>query len=151
MEGKIQRREMDYRINNEALVGSVIMQVVRRGPYEIPFVTGIVNLLMQANLRKKAMKTLANDTKTLMAIFGRLNGDLLGIIVNSMAMLTEGGCLRRKDNQLEVTENGLRLCEEIERIKCELQTEITTDMNEIIFKYECIDLSCLYKQMWIDV
>lgn len=151
MDGKIQRGGMDYRINNEALVGSVIVQVVRRGPYEIPFVTGIVNLLMQANLRKKAKKTLANDAKTLMAIFGQLNGDLLGIIVNSMAILTEGGCLSRKGNQLEVTENGLRLCEEIERNKCELLTEMTSDMNEIIFKYECIDLSSLYNQMWIDV
>ena len=142
---------MDYRVNNEALVGSVIMQVVRKGPCEVPFVTGMVNLLMQANLRKKAMQTPANDTKTLMAIYGQLNGDLLGVIVNSMTMLTEGGCLRRNGNQLEVTENGLRLCEEIERGDCELLTEVLSDINEIFFKYESIDTDMLYHQMWIDV
>ncbi len=142
---------MDYRINNEALVGSLIMQVARRGPYEIPFVTGIVNLLMQANLRKKAMRTPANDTKTLMAIFGQLNGDLLCIVINSMTMLTEGGCLRKNGNELEVTENGLHLCGEIERGDCELLEEVLSDINEIVFKYECIDSNSLYHQMWIDV
>jgi hypothetical protein len=142
---------MDYRINNEALVGSVIMQVVRRGPYEIPFVIGMVNLLMQANLRKKAMRTPANDTKTLMAIYGRLNGDLLGVIVNSMTMLTEGGCLRRDGNIIEVTGNGLLLCDELERGDCELLTEVLSDINEIFFKYESIDTDVLYHQMWIDV
>ena len=126
---------MDYRVNNEALVGSVIMQVVRKGPCEVPFLTGMVNLLMQANLRKKAMQTPANDT----------------IIVNSMTILTEGGCLRRNGNQLEVTENGLRLCEEIERGDCELLTEVLSDINEIFFKYESIDTDVLYHQMWIDV
>ncbi len=142
---------MDYRINNEALVGSVIMQIVKRGPYEIPFVTGMVNLLMQANLRKKAMQTQANDTKTLMAIYGQLNGNLLGVIVNGMTMLAEGGCLRRNGNQLEVTENGLRMCEEIERKDCELLTEVLSDINEIVFRYECMDTNSLYHQMWIDV
>lgn len=142
---------MDYRVNNEALVGSVIMQVVKRGPYEVPFVTGMVNLLVQANLRKKAMRTPANDTKTLLAIYGQLNGDLLGVIVNSMTMLTEGGCLHRNGNQLEITENGQRLCEEIERGNCELLTEVLSEINEIFFKYESIDTDVLYHQMWIEV
>ena len=66
-------------------------------------------------------------------------------------MLTEGGCLRRNGNQLEVTKNGLRLCEEIERGDCELLTEVLSDINEIFFKYESIDTDVLYHQMWIDV
>lgn len=142
---------MDYRINNEALVGSVIMQVAKRGPYEVPFVTGIVNLLMQEKLRKKAMETPANNVKELIAVFGQINGDLLGVIVNSMTMLTEGGCLSRKGNQLEVTENGLQLCGEIEDGNCEMLKKVLLDINEIIFKYECIDRRSLYRQMWIEV
>ena len=48
---------MDYRINNEAIVGCVIAQVVKHGPYEVPFVTGMVNLLMQDKLRRKVLAT----------------------------------------------------------------------------------------------
>lgn len=82
---------MDYRINNEAIVACVIAQVVKRGPYDIPIVVGAVNLLMRKKFRKKALTTSGDNMKELTMIFGQLDGSLLGVILNSMTMLIEGG------------------------------------------------------------
>ena len=100
---------MDYRINNEAITACVIAQVVKRGPYDIPFVIGMVNLLMQKKCRKKALETSEKNEKNLMMIFGQLDGSLLGVVVNSMAMLIEGGCLQKESGKLFLTEVGQKL------------------------------------------
>ena len=70
---------MDYRINNEAIVGCVIAQVVKHGPYEVPFVTGMVNLLMQDKLRRKVLATPGDRVQELGMLFGQLDGELLRI------------------------------------------------------------------------
>lgn len=142
---------MDYRINNEAIVGCVIARVAERGPYEVPFVTGMVNVLMLPRLRKKAYKTDASNIKELSAIFGQIDGDLLGVIMNSMTLLLEGGCLKNAEGKLEITETGKQLCQDMEDDKCKIMREVLRDMDEILFKFESIDMTKLYEQMWIAV
>ena len=142
---------MDYRINNEAIVGCVIARVVAHGPYEVPFVTGMVNLLMLPRLRKKALKTDASNIKELSAIFGQIDGDLLGVIMNSMTLLLEGGCLQNAENKLVITETGKHLCQEMEDGQCIMLREVLRDTDEILFKLGSIDMTKLYEQMWIAV
>lgn len=140
---------MDYRINNEAIVACVIAQVVKRGPYDIPFVTGVVNLLMQKKYRKKALTTPGDNVKELTMFFGQLDGSLLGVIFNSMTMLLEGECLQKVDGKLALTETGRKLCQDMNNGNSKLLTDVLTDVDQILFKYECIDLNSLYQQFWI--
>lgn len=140
---------MDYRINNEAIIACVIAQVVKNGPYDIPFVIGVVNLLMQKKYRKKALETSKEDVKNLMMVFGQLDGNLLGVIINSMTMLIEGGCLQKESGKLFLTEVGQKLCQEMNDNRSKMLSEILTDMNQIIFYYESIDMKSLYQQFWI--
>jgi hypothetical protein len=140
---------MDYRINNEAIIACVIAQVVKRGSYDIPFVIGMVNLLMQKKYRKKALETSGDKAKDLMMIFGQLDGSLLGVIINSMTMLIEGKCLQKESGKLLLTEAGLELCQEMNDNRSKMLSEILTDMNQIIFNYESIDMKSLYQQFWI--
>lgn len=140
---------MDYRINNEALVACVIAQVVKRGPYDIPFVTGVVNLLMQKKYRKKALTTSGDNVKELTMIFGQLDGSLLGVILNSMTMLIEGGCLQKADGKLILTDSGQKLCQEMICGESKMLNDVLTDVDQILFKYDGIDLKKLYQQFWI--
>ncbi len=140
---------MDYRINNEAIIACGIAQVVKRGSYDIPFVIGMVNLLMQKKYRKKALETSGDKAKDLMMIFGQLDGSLLGVIINSMTMLIEGKCLQKESGKLLLTEAGLELCQEMNDNRSKMLSEILTDMNQIIFNYESIDMKSLYQQFWI--
>ena len=142
---------MDYRINNEAIVGCVIARVAERGPYEVPFVTGIVNLLMLPSLRKKALRTDASNIKELSTIFGQIEGELLGVIMNSMTLLLEGGCLQNVKNKLVITETGKRLCHDVDDGQCKLLREVLSVIDEILFKFDSIDMTKLYEQMWIAV
>ncbi len=140
---------MDYRINNEAIVGCVIARVVARCPYEVPFVTGMVNLLMSPRLRKKALKTDASNIKELSAIFGQIDGDLLGVIMNSMTLLLEGGCLRKESEKLQITETGTQLCQDMTDGESGMLNTILKDIDGILFKYDSIAMKRLYEQMWI--
>lgn len=140
---------MDYRINNEAIVACVIAQVVKRGPYDIPFVTGVVNLLMRKKYRKKALTTSGDNVKELTMIFGQLDGSLLGAILNSMTMLLEGGCLQKVDGKLALTDAGQKLCQEMNGGKSKMLNDVLTDLDQILFKFECINLNSLYQQFWI--
>lgn len=140
---------MDYRINNEAIIACVIVQVVKRGPYDIPFVIGMVNLLMQKKYRKKALETSKENVKNLMMIFGQLDGSLLGVVINSMTMLIEGRCLQKESGKLFLTEVGQKLCQEMNDNRSKMLSEILADMNQIIFNYESIEMKSLYQQFWI--
>lgn len=140
---------MDYRINNEAIVGCVIAQVVKHGPYEVPFVTGMVNLLMQDKLRRKVLATPGDRVQELGMLFGQLDGELLGVIMNSMTMLIEGRCLKRHDDTLTLTGTGIELCEEMNNGKSKLLAKILRDLDNVLFKYDGIDKNALYEQMWI--
>lgn len=140
---------MDYRINNEAIVACVIAQVVKRGPYDIPFITGVVNLLMRKKFRKKALTTSGDNVKELTMIFGQLDGSLLGVILNSMTMLIEGGCLQKADGKLVLTDSGHELCQEMIGGESKMLDDVLNDMDQILFKYECVDLKKLYQQFWI--
>lgn len=142
---------MDYRINNEAIVGCVIARVVAHGPYEVPFVTGMVNLLMLPRLRKKALKTDASNIKELSAIYGEIDGDLLCVIMNSMTLLLEGGCLQNTENKLVITETGRQLCQDMTDGKSGMLIAILKDIDGILFKYDSIAMKRLYEQMWIAV
>lgn len=140
---------MDYRINNEAIVACVIAQVVKRGPYDIPFVMGVVNLLMQKKYRKKALLTPGDKVNELTIIFGQLDGSLLGVILNSMTMLLEGECLQKVDGKLVLTDSGQELCQEMIGGESKMLNDVLNDMDQILFKYECVDLKKLYQQFWI--
>ena len=135
---------MDYRINNEAIVACVIAQVVKRGPYDIPIVVGAVNLLMRKKFRKKALTTSGDNVKELTMIFG-----LLGVILNSMTMLIEGGCMQKADGKLVLTDSGQKLCQEMIGGESKILNDVLNDMDQILFKYECVDLKKLYQQFWI--
>jgi hypothetical protein len=140
---------MDYRINNEAIVACVIAQVVKRGLYDIPFVVGVVNLLMQKKYRKKALVTTGDNVNELTVIFGQLDGCLLGVILNSMTMLLEGGCLKKAEGKLSLTDTGQKMCDEMNCGNSKMLNEVLVDLDQILFKYECIDLNSLYHQFWI--
>ena len=90
---------MDYRLNNEAIVACVIAQVVSRGPYDIPFVTGMTNLLLQDRIRKKAIATMAEQVEGLKLLLCQLDGMLFGVIVNSMTMLATSRRPTRTDRE----------------------------------------------------
>lgn len=140
---------MDYRINNEAIIACVIAQVAKRGPFDIPFTIGIVNLLMQERTRKKALAIPGNNVKELKVLFGQLDGGLLGAIMNSATMLLEGGCLKRQDEKLVLTATGNELCQDINNCESKMLKAIIDDLDLIQFKYDSIDLSSLYQQFWI--
>lgn len=140
---------MDYRINNEALVGCVIMQLMRRGPYEVPFVVGMVNLLLQKKLKNKVLNTGADNVEMLGMLFGQIDGDLLDVIINSLTMLIEGRCLKRQDSKLQITDSGQHFCEDMGNGKSKILSDILKGSDEVLFKYDSIDKSLLYNKMWI--
>ena len=107
------------------------------------------NLLMRKKFRKKALTTSGDNVKELTMIFGQLDGSLLGVILNSMTMLIEGGCMQKADGKLVLTDSGQELCQKMIGGESKMLNDVLNDMDQILFKYECVDLKKLYQQFWI--
>jgi hypothetical protein len=125
---------MDYRLNNEAIVGCVAAQVVRYGCQKLPSVVAVTNLLMHDTERKK-VKSMPNS-RDLTAIVNQIDGGLLTIIMNSLAILIQGGCLTFDVGVLTLTPTGLNLCEQMKDGRSEMLSGILRDLPAVMKKAE---------------
>ena len=121
---------MDYRLNNEAIVACVAAQVVRRGCYKLPLVVAITNLLMHDSERKKVTKTVTVNDLT--SVVNKIDGGLLTIIMNSLVMLIQGGCMTFGEEALLLTPAGMRLCEHMKDGRSKMLSEILRDLPMVI-------------------
>lgn len=147
MDGKISRTRMDYRINNEAIVACTIAQVVKQGCTKLPMAVGVTNLLMQSSARKKALKT--DDANELAAVFGQLDGGLLTIIMNSLVMLIQGGCMVYLQDQLVLTDEGLSLCASMVDGKSEKLADCIKDIPFVLSKIDSIASDNVFNRFFI--
>ena len=144
---KIPRTRMDYRINNEAIVGCTMAQVVKQGCTKLPLAVGVTNLLMQSDARRKALKT--NDVNELAAIFGQLDGGLLTIIMNGLVMLIQGGCVVYYQDQLGLTDAGMKLCVSMEESKSKKLTDCIKDIPLVLSKIDPITSNSEFNRFFI--
>lgn len=126
---------MDYRINNEALVACTIVQVIKHGCKELPKVLGITNLLLQKSQKE----------------YGMLDGGLLTIMMNSLVMLIQGGCVVYKGDVFKLTENGNALSESMKDERSRILTKITNEIPAVMAKYRDIISNELYNGLYIVV
>lgn len=138
---------MDYRINNEAVVACTIAQVVRQGCTKLPMAVGVTNLLMQSSARKKVHKT--DDVNELAAVFGQLDGGLLTIIINSIVMLIQGGCLAFHQDHLELTDDGMKLCASMKDCKSKKLAGCIKDIPLVLSKIDYIAPDAVFKRFFI--
>jgi len=138
---------MDYRINNEALVACTVAQVVHHGCTSLPVVVGVTNLLLQERLRRKALKAEGYDE--LARIVGQLDGGLLTIIMNSLVMMIQGGCLTYHDNRLGLTDQGLKMCDEMADGKSKILTKTIGFIPKVLKKIEPVQPEALFNRYLI--
>ena len=82
-------------------------------------------------------------------ICGQLDGSLLGVILNNMTMLIEGKKKKKADGKLVLTDSGQELCQEMIGWESKMLNDVLNDLDQILFKYECVDFKKLYQQFWI--
>lgn len=102
---------MDYRLNNEALVACVAAQVVKHGCRDLTLAVVTINLLMH-DKEMRRMKSSTNSEYTA-TIVNQVDGGLLTIIMNSLVMMIQGGCMRFEEGVLMLTETGMQMCEQM--------------------------------------
>ena len=138
---------MDYRLNNEALTACVVAQVVRNGWSDLTEVLGMTNLLMQPSLRKKAMKM--DEEDELCRLFGQIDGGMLTVIMNSIVMLEEGGCIERYGHNLKLTAQGMALCQAMSDGRSKVLADIVESIPTTLGRYAAIEKENLYNQLHI--
>lgn len=121
---------MDYRLNNEAIVACVAAQVVRSGCYKLPLVVAITNLLMHDAERKKVTKAVKSNDQA--ALVKQIDGGLLTIIMNSLIMLIQGGCMTYGEEVLRLTPAGMSLCEHMKDGRSKMLSEILRDLPTVM-------------------
>lgn len=121
---------MDYRLNNEAIVACVAAQVVRRGCHKLPLVVAITNLLMHDAERKKVTKTVTGNDLT--SVVNKIDGGLLTIIMNSLVMLIQGGCMTFGEEELKLTPTGINLCEQMKDRRSKMLSDILRDLPMVM-------------------
>ena len=75
-------------MNNEGIVACVATQVVCCGFRKVSEVVAVTNLLMHEDMRKEVKNMVSN--KNLGAIMNRIDGGLLTITMNSLALMVMG-------------------------------------------------------------
>jgi len=138
---------MDYRLNNEALTACVLAQVVRNGWADLTEAVGMTNLLIQPSLRKKAM--MSDKEGELCRLFGQIDGGMLTIIMNSIVMLKEGGCIERDGCNLKLTAQGVALCQTISDGRSKVLADIVESLPLTLERYANIEKEKLYNQLHI--
>ncbi len=123
---------MDYRINNEAVAACVAAQLVRNGCKNLSRVVGLTNLLMHEKERKRLLST--DNEKEIATITGQLDGGLLTIIMNSLVLMIQGGCMTFGEGNLLLTRSGMSMCEQMKDNRSEMLSCILKDLPAIIEK-----------------
>lgn len=123
---------MDYRINNEALVACVAAQVVKNGNHKLSAVVGMTNLLMHDKERKHMLSS--DNVEEMASIIGQLDGGLLTIIMNSIVMMIQGGCVTFGEDVLMLTDSGMSLCEQMEDRRSRTLGTIMDDIPAVMRK-----------------
>ena len=123
---------MDYRINNEAGAACVAAQLVRNGCKSLSTVVGLTNLLMHEKERKRLLST--DNEKEIATITGQLDGGLLTIIMNSLVMMIQGGCMTFGEGNLSLTQSGISMCEQMKDRRSKMLSNILKDMPAIMEK-----------------
>lgn len=123
---------MDYRINNEAIAACVAAQLVRTGCKSLSTVVGLTNLLMHEKECKRLLST--DNEKEIATITGQLDGGLLTIIMNSLVMMIQGGCMTFGEGNLSLTQSGISMCEQMKDRRSKMLSNILKDMPAIIEK-----------------
>ena len=123
---------MDYKINNEAVAACVAAQLVRNGCKSLSTVVGLTNLLMHEKERKRLLST--DNEKDIATITGQLDGGLLTIIMNSLVMMIQGGCMSFEEGVLTLTQSGMSLCEQMKDNRSEMLSVILKDLPAIMEK-----------------
>lgn len=112
-----------------------IVQVIKHGCKELPKVLGITNLLLQKSQKE----------------YGMLDGGLLTIMMNSLVMLIQGGCVVYKGDVFKLTENGNALSESMKDERSRILTKITNEIPAVMAKYRDIISNELYNGLYIVV
>ena len=123
---------MDYRINNEAVAACVAAQLVRKGCKSLSTIVGLTNLLMHEKERKRLLST--DNEKELSTIIGQLDGGLLTIIMNSLVLMIQGGCMTFGEGDLSLTQSGISMCELMKDRRSKMLSNILKDMPAIMEK-----------------
>ena len=123
---------MDYRINNEAVAACVAAQLVRNRCRSLSTVVGLTNLLMHEKERKRLLST--DNEKEITTITGQLDGGLLTIIMNSLVMMIQGGCMTFGEGDLSLTQSGISMCEQMNDRQSKMLSNILKDMPAIMEK-----------------
>ena len=123
---------MDYKINNEAVAACVVAQLVRNRCRSLSTVVGLTNLLMHEKERKRLLST--DNEKEITTITGQLDGGLLTIIMNSLVMMIQGGCMTFGEGDLSLTQSGISMCEQMKDRRSKMLSNILKDMPVIMEK-----------------
>ena len=123
---------MDYRINTEAVAACVAAQLVRNRCRSLSTVVGLTNLLMHEKERKRLLST--DNEKEIATINGQLDGGLLSIIMNSLVLMIQGGCMTFGEGDLSLTQSGISMCEQMKDRRSKMLSNILKDMPAIMEK-----------------
>lgn len=138
---------MDYRLNNEGIVACVAAQVVNCGFSKVSAVVIITNLLMHEAERKELKSS--SESQSVANIMNHIDGGLLTIIINSLVMMIQGGCMEYAKGELTLTQAGYTMCRQMMDGRSHLLNSILKDIPAVKEKVDMMGMNLMNNKYFI--
>lgn len=105
---------MDYRLNNEALVACIIVEILCRKPVDMLHLSIVITYLISGNKER---------------CFGERYKDYLPVILNASLILKESGCIRVNNGIIELLNEGVELRKHFSNLASRRFAAVITKLN----------------------
>ena len=115
----------------------VAAQVVKYGCSDLTLAVATINLLMHDKERRHIKSVV--DSVDATSIINQVDGGLLTIIMNSLVMMIQGGCMKFEGGELMLTETGFQMCEQMLDGRSSKLNDILKDLPSVMEKMEKLE------------
>lgn len=148
---------MDRLYNNEALVGCVILRILKNGPMDITRLAIIVTILMTDKIRTRLIKmrqTSMPNTISLSCsdlITNRIYQEMLVVTINSLVILSQSDLVLIRKDSIALMPKGDSINADLQTIKSKRFTDILKKVPIMLNRLDGISTAQLYKSLNIQL
>lgn len=148
---------MDRLYNNEALVGYVILSLLKEGDMDMARLAIVVPLLVNDKIKNRLSKhkdgSLSENVRYCYAslTLNRIYRELLIIEINSLVMLSQADLVLIKKNKISLTEKGGEVLKDIRQVKSNRLKGILIAKSSIQNRVNEMSTEQLYKALNIQL
>ena len=148
---------MDRLYNNEALIGYVILLLLKVSDMDITRLTIVVPLLVNDKIRNRLSKNKENSLLENVQhcyaslTLNRIYREMLIIEINSLVMLSQADLVLIKKNKISLTEKGSEVLKNIRQVNSNRLKRILIAQNLILGRVNEMSTEQLYKALNIQL